>query len=550
MTVTARRAALTALATATALGAAALTVPAHAAVAGAQTDGPPSGAALKDATLEWGVSKAFREYVAGVGQGRIEAGDGVRQADGNGALTFPGGTGAPAAAYPATTTFKGSVRFLARPVDAGKWQFDLTFTDVKFVADPKGGTAGSITADVTTADGRLQDDVALASVDLAGLTPKPGEGGARVYAGIPAKLTGKGAEVLSYDGTPLRQGAEIDPVTLALPAAPNGQQQRPADPAHPEGSAGDPSKGGATRPTGGVTQPTGTTPQPAGGTTQPTGDTTQQKNNGTPTGTTASGKVYDGRLDWGLLKSFRDYVTGPAKGKAELSGDAVKSGDGYRFTKGTGTYDAARPSLSDVTFSGQLLFTGRDGELDLRFGNFKVQAAGVSGKITADVATKNKATGTTTKVQDMPLAELALGTADALKAKDGLVSLSAVPATLTKEGAELLTQQGKASYKEKAALDPVSLALTVDEKVKLPDGSGTSGTGTTTTTTTSTDTGGSADTGTGTTGPASGTGSGGDATLAATGATTPTGPLLGTAAALMAAGGTAVYGARRRRARD
>lgn len=482
-------------ATATVLGATALTVPAHAAPA---ADAPKLD--LKDGTLEWGVKESFRGYVTGpIGGGRLEVADGAKQAAGNGAFTFTDGTGTyDTSTHAVATTFKGSVRFLAH-AKGDAWELDLKLADLKLSTQ---GRTGSITADVTAA-GKTENDVAIASLDLSAVRPGGGAGGAMTFANIPAKLTAGGAKAFAYhkDGKVIefyKEGQALDPATLTVKAAGGGQQPSP-------------------RPT--ATQ----TPSPK--------PTVQPKPSATPTPTVkptrqpgGSGNVLDGNLDWGVKKSFRDYVTGPiAGGKAELSAGAVKSGDGYRFPKGRGTYDAKASSL-DAAFTGAVRFTGHEGQLDLKFSDLKVKANGTTGTLLADVSAKARATGKVTRTDDMPLAKLKLP-AGALKAKNGVVSLSAVPATLTAQGAKAFDNM----YKEGQALDPLTAAVSVGKNAKLPAGTDQSAVAA---------------------GPAGGsggvTGGTGSAALAATGADTPTGPLLGGAAALLLAGGAAVYAARRR----
>ncbi|GHC74652.1 HtaA domain-containing protein [Streptomyces cinnamoneus] len=534
MTVTARRRPLAlaaAVATAAAaLGTTALTVPAaHAA------DGPPPQMQLKDGTLEWGLKKSFREYIeTGFGGGAIEVADGA-QRTGDGPFTFTGGTGTyDMATHAIATTFRGGVRFLGHD-----GELDLKFADLKLAGDA-GGKTGRITADVTR-DGRTEDDVPLASLDLGAAKRGGGRGGVITLGAIPAKLTAQGAKVFSYKGRSFyKEGAALDNASLTVTAV----AQPPA--------------GGGTKDAGTSTDVPAT--KDAGTSTDEDKKTGDGRNpggdprTGGAPGTTGEGKapqsgVYDGRLDWGVKKSFRDYITdGFAKGRAELLGDAVKAGDSYRFTKGHGTYDASTNTL-DAAFNGEVRFTGHDGELDLKLGNFTVKASATGATLSADVSAKDKGSTTTTKA--VPLADLKPG-ADALKARNGVVSLSAVPATLTEQGAKVFSYKGRSFYKTGSGLDPVTLAVTVDKDAKLPDDQGSSsGTGS------GTGTGsGSTGTGSGSTGTGSGSGSAGggakggvtgsEASLAATGAGVPTGPLAGGAAALVVAGGAAVYATRRR----
>ena len=107
-----------------------------------------------------------------------------------------------------------------------------------------------------------------------------------------------------------------------------------------------------------------------------------------------SGPVVDGTLDWGLKKSFRSYVVGPiAQGKVETSDGATANADGYRFTKATGHLDAEKNTL-DAQFKGKVRFLGHetngDYKLDLSLSNLKVDVQGTTGKLVADVSSKDR----------------------------------------------------------------------------------------------------------------------------------------------------------------
>ncbi|WP_381799203.1 HtaA domain-containing protein [Streptomyces niveus] len=162
------------------------------------------------------------------------------------------------------------------------------------------------------------------------------------------------------------------------------------------------------------------------------------------------------------------------------------------------------------------------------------------GTLVADVSTKDRATHEVSTFKDLTIATLDLPAGE-LKAKDGVVALNAVPATLTADG----TKAFGGMYEQGETLDALSAAVSLTEDGQLPGGSG--GTGST---------GGSGGTtgGSGTTGGTAGTAGGGSVggsaggtgNLASTGAEVPAGALMGAAGALAVAGGAAVSVARRR----
>ncbi|MEV0279335.1 HtaA domain-containing protein [Streptomyces sp. NPDC050610] len=526
----ARRFALAA-ATALALGAGALSIPAFAADGGAA--GPPK-VELKDGTLDWGVKESFRKYVTGMAKGTIETAAGAKQAADNGPFTFTGGSGTyDMGTHAVATTFKGSVRFVSKA-----HRFDIELADLKLSTK---GTAGSITADIT-AEGKTEDDVELASLDLSKAERSSGDS-TMTFAKIPAKLTAEGAKAFN---DMYQEGQELDPATLTVKTGGGGQPtQNPTT-----GPTQNPTTGPTTDPT------TGPTGNPTDGpsrrpTTGPTGQPTTQP---TPSGkapgdadgsggdaAAESGPIADGNLDWGVKKSFRTYITVGAKGKIQLSGGAAKNGDGYRFPKGHGSYDADKSAL-DAAFDGAVRFTGHEGQLDLKFSDLKVRVKGGKGALVADVSAKARDSGKVENSKDLRLADLDLS-GKPMKAKGKIVTLSGVPARLTDAGAKAFG--GYYDEPAKRDLDPVTLNVSLDKNAQLPDGSGSSGS--------SGGSGGSSADGglgggAGTTGGSGGItgGSGGGSSLASTGSSAPTTALVGGAAALVLAGGAAAYATRRR----
>lgn len=532
-----------AIATVAALGAA---VPAHA--AGEEPSAaakPPAKFELKDGTLTWGVKESFRKYVTGpISGGKVQVADGAKQAKGNGAFTFSGGKGTyDLTQHAVSTTFKGSVRFLGHKDAKGRWELDLKFADLKLVTK---GRTGRITADVT-AGGKTRNDVAVASLDLSKVKPGRGAGGAMTFPKIPAKLTADGAKAFAYHGRSFyKAGETLDPATLsvkqgkAIPAPkpkPKSVAQAPKPASVPEKpkSVEDES----LLPRNPDPKPSDEAPQSTVGTAPKSAELNTAA---------ASGDIADGRLTWGVKESFRKYVTGPiANGRITATNGAEKAGDSFNFTKGHGKFDSSAPSSLDASFNGTLQFIGHESEgndkLDLKLSNLRIKG---TGELIADVSSNQRGkNGKYYNANGVTVAKLKL-TSDVLKPKSGLITINAAAATLTADGAKAFS----GFYKAGDALDPVTAVISTDKNVKLPafgDGSSASdpaGAGTSTDGTGTTGTG----TGTGETGGAKGGVTGTEDTLAHTGADTPTGPMAGSAAALVLAGGAAVWGARRKSA--
>ncbi|WP_267245295.1 HtaA domain-containing protein [Streptomyces sp. PR69] len=513
-----------AVATAAALGATAFALPALAATdsvaapAAAAPGAPP--VELTDGTLEWGFKQSFRAYVTGMAHGEITAADGATQAPGNGPFTFTDGTGVYDMGTHATDTdFKGSVLFASKAHG-----FEIKIADVKVLTQGKGG---SIQADVTL-NGETQDDIDLARLDLTNVRPGQGDGGAMVFQDIPSTLTADGAK--AFNGM-YKEGDALDPATLSVKAAGGGKPTPPSP--SPTTSAPTQKPTVEPTPTATATGP-GTTGNPSG---KPTGNpTTTPGDKPSTTAAADPGAIVGGTLDWGVKKSFRSYVTGPfAHGKVELSGGATGSGDGYRFPGGKGSFDADAKTLV-ASFDGGVRFLGheKNGEyaLDLSFSGFEIEVRGTGGTLVADVVTKDRGTGETATYENLGIASLTVP-AGGLKAENGVVKLTGVPAKLTADGVKAFGGM----YKEGDALDPLTVAVSLDKDAPLPGSGGTQ----------PQTTGGTTDGGT-TGGATVGGTTGGAGSLAATGADIPAGALLAAAGGVAAAGAGVVYAVRRRNA--
>ncbi|MFE7354522.1 HtaA domain-containing protein [Streptomyces sp. NPDC057543] len=516
-----------AVATAAALGATAFALPALAAdsTAPAGAAAAASKTALKDGTLEWGVKESFRAYLASsFSGGKIAVKNGATQAPDNGVFTFVNGKGTyDTATHGTDTAFEGGVNFYAHG-----GVLDITLSDVKLATT---GTGGAITVDVTTPEG-TRDDVAFAALDLSAVKPGRGADGAMVFKDIPATLTKAGSE--AFNGQ-YKEGDALDPATLSVNAAPSpteGATQKPTT---------EPTDKPTTEPTGKPTteptdRPTSTaSPSPS----VPSSPTPSSSTPATDKPATADqGAIVDGTLDWGVKKSFRTYVTGPiAHGKVETTAGATASGDGYRFPDATGHFDAGKQTL-DAGFDGKVRFLGHEENgaytLDLSLTDVKIQVNGTKGRLIADVSTKDRETKKVTTYTGLAVADLKLPKG-ALAARNGAVTLSSVPTTLTADG----TRAFGGMYQAGEPLDALTVVVALDKDAELPGSTGsTGGTG---------GTGSTGSSGFAGDGSVGGGSVGGSGSLAATGSGIPAGTLFAASGVVVAAGAGVVIAARRRR---
>ncbi|MFJ6013249.1 HtaA domain-containing protein [Streptomyces sp. NPDC092952] len=364
--------------------------------------------------LDWAVKSSFQSYVTGpIANGSWSLTGGAATAGGS-QFRFHSATGSYAPDTGAfTARFAGGVRFLGHPKSGGGHELDLTISrpSVRIA-----GGAGTLYADMVSKDrgsGRVTSaaQVPLATLGLSGIDMRGGSTPI-VLRGVPATLTAQGAKAFAgyYPaGTPL------DPVSLSVDTvAPAGQ---PAAGKSPEKKAG-------------------STPKPEKSTKK------------------AAGRFEDAAVDWGVRRTFREYVTGSVgKGKWTLADGARDGGALFRFPRGTGTYDPAKRTL-DAEFAGSVRFTAADG-LDLELSAVAVRIEAGRGTLLADVS------GDGERRRAVPLVTFP---AKDLAPKNGLAVLTEAPATLTSGGAKTFGTL----YRAGTAMDPVSLAVAVDAGAELP----------------------------------------------------------------------------------
>ncbi|GAA2476389.1 HtaA domain-containing protein [Actinocorallia cavernae] len=353
--------------------------------------------------LDWGVKSSFQSYVTGpIAHGGYSLTGGAGTV-GSSQFRFPSATGT----YDGDTgrlgaSFAGGVRFVGHRASDGGYQLDLTLSHPTVRIS---GSTGTLYLDVTgkakgTGAVTASSQVPFASLSLRGIDMR-GAGGQVVLNNVPATLTAQGAT--SFAGY-YTAGTALDPVSLAVDVEP----------------AGSPS------------------PTPS--------KTAEHKKPAAP------GALVDGAVDWGVRRTFREYVTGDiAQGAWKLTDGARDGGALFRFTDGQGTY-----SKGELTarFRGALRFTGKHG-LDLRFSAVQVAVHDGKGTLYADVTT---ADATSKKV---PLVTF---TAKDFTPVKGLAELTEAPAKLTAEGAKAFGGM----YQPGTAMDPVSLAVALDAKAELP----------------------------------------------------------------------------------
>ncbi|KAA6222240.1 Htaa domain protein [Streptomyces albofaciens JCM 4342] len=366
--------------------------------------------------LDWGIKSSFQSYVTGpIAHGSWSLTGGAATV-GDSRFRFHSATGSYDPDSGALTAgFSGGVHFTGHRKPDGSYELDLTISRPQVaVADGR----GTLFADMTSKEkgtGRVTTAarVPLATLGLGGLDTR---GGATPIAltNVPAKLTAQGARAFAGYYT---EGTQLDPVSLSADVRAGATGAGP-----------------------------GPTPSPSEGGDDGTTDNADSTD--APRGTFTNAAV-----DWGVRRTFREYVTGGiAKGAWHLTDGAQDGGALFRFPRGKGTYDAEKGTLN-ADFAGTLRFTGKD--LDLTLTAVSVEVKDGRGTLAADVTSGGTRTGHT------PLATF---DAKRLAPEKGLITLTEVPAKLTADGAKAFGGM----YSAGTDMDPVSLAVAVDKKAALP----------------------------------------------------------------------------------
>ncbi|MCX4708405.1 HtaA domain-containing protein [Streptomyces griseus] len=365
--------------------------------------------------LDWGIKSSFQSYVTGpIANGSWNLTGGAATVGGS-QFRFHSATGSydpDTGAF--SSGFSGGVHFTGHTKADGTNELDLTISRPTVRIN---GGSGTLFADMVSKErgtGKVSNrsQVPLARLGLGGIDMK---GGSTPVAltNIPTTLTAEGASAFAGYYT---EGTPLDPVSLSVDTK---------GAAEPKPSAPDEKK-----------------------------DEDGKKDKAEKKDKEKAGRFEDAAVDWGVRRTFREYVTGSiGQGKWTLADGAQDGGALFRFPQGKGTYDAKKETL-DADFSGSIRFTGAH-DLDLKFAAVTVAVAKGEGTLSADVTSEGKTT------KGVPIVTFA---AEDFAPKGGLATLTEAPATLTADGAKAFGSM----YKAGTAMDPVSLAVAVDEKAQLP----------------------------------------------------------------------------------
>ncbi len=184
-------------------------------------------------------------------------------------------------------------------------------------------------------------------------------------------------------------------------------------------------------------------------------------------GTAATPITEVGRLDWGVLERFRNYVEGPiAHGKIAVvkPASAAASKDSYSFPQVPGGKWNTTSEKGSVAYGGALRFTGHDGVLDLTLANPIVTVrSATEAELSVSYRSSDMGTGAWTEKRAV-IAKINLSAAVRAERPSGAVRWTNAPATLTAGGVEVFQD----FYAAGQQLDPLSFTVGADSKTAKP----------------------------------------------------------------------------------
>lgn len=167
---------------------------------------------------------------------------------------------------------------------------------------------------------------------------------------------------------------------------------------------------------------------------------------------TVDGKVSSATLNWGVKKSFRDYLGRTFVGGKITpdSGAKLASNGALSFPSGSGTVLGGKGT---VTFKGGVRFTGHHGQMNLRLSDFKVKLTGpTTGVLYAD-AKAPAAPAIKLKAVSLNNAQIASLKFASVKISGSKLNLSNAKVTLSASGKAALA----GFYPAGTVMDPLSV---------------------------------------------------------------------------------------------
>ncbi|MGA0210383.1 MAG: HtaA domain-containing protein [Pontimonas sp.] len=170
-------------------------------------------------------------------------------------------------------------------------------------------------------------------------------------------------------------------------------------------------------------------------------------------------EVREVTITWGFKESFRSYISGAiAQGSWDTSGDVGYSLPEFTFTGGEGYVTPDRTN-ADVSFDGELVFSGHEGILETTLANPRLTVVDTRSAVLFVDVTGDTMDEVSVSETDVPFARVVWGSSDeAVVATSGLWEIRGAEVVLTEEGSAAF-----GTYPAGEVMDPMSASFGVNE---------------------------------------------------------------------------------------
>ena len=171
-------------------------------------------------------------------------------------------------------------------------------------------------------------------------------------------------------------------------------------------------------------------------------------------------EVREVTITWGFKESFRSYISGAiAQGSWDTSGDVGYSLPEFTLTGGEGYVTPDRTN-ADVSFDGELVFSGHEGILETTLANPRLTVVDTRSAVLFVDVTGDTMDEVSVSENDVPFARVVWGSSDeAVVATSGLWEIRGAEVVLTEEGSAAF-----GTYPAGEVMDPMSVRFVLDEE--------------------------------------------------------------------------------------
>ena len=171
-------------------------------------------------------------------------------------------------------------------------------------------------------------------------------------------------------------------------------------------------------------------------------------------------EVREVTITWGFKESFRSYISGAiAQGSWDTSGDVGYSLPEFTFTGGEGYVTPDRTN-ADVSFEGEVVFSGHEGILETTLANPRLTVVDTRSAVLFVDVTGDTMDEVSVSETDVPFARVVWGNSDEeIVAESGRWEVRGAEVVLTEEGSAAF-----GTYPAGEVMDPMSVRFVLDEE--------------------------------------------------------------------------------------